>query len=344
MENRQIMRKCWWGIFLVMAAWAVPADYFAWESTQKVANQDTSLVYSPHSARTTLRLLFDGGATQLAPLCQFQADEAPLTPIGWQSAQAVFLGAGVTTPPKYPASVHYLDFTKPTACDEINNWVSKNTSGHIQSLVTRQDLPPSTALAALSAIYLKASWRHPFDPKLTSKQPFFPKGNVEMMSQTGSFGLFHDAEFTVLEMPYKEGQLVFDCCLPVREDGLPQVRKRLTPAALENIWTTLGESRSPVHVGLPKFRLQNRLDLLKSLPIPDPISLPGFSIGNTRIDVLVQQANLEVDEVGTVGSAATAAVVSRSLPEGFVADHPFLFWVRDRSNGAVLFSGQFCGN
>lgn len=338
------MRKWWWGVGLIAIAWAAAPGNFAWESTQRVTEPGNSLVYSPYSARAALRLLFDAGAVQLAPLCQFQAEEPPLKPVGWQSAQAVFLGQGVNAPPKYPSSVHPLDFSKATACNEINDWVSRQTAGHIQSLVTRQDLPASTAVAAVSAVYLKSSWVHPFDPKNTNRQPFFPKGNVEMMNQSGAFGLYHDSEFTILELPYREGQLVFDCCLPVREDGLPQVRRRLTPASLETIWEALGESRQAVHVGLPKFHLQSRLDLLQSLTLPDPISLPGFSIGNTRVDVLVQQANLDVDEFGTVASAATAAVVSRGLPESFVADHPFLFWIRDRSNGAVLFSGQFCGN
>lgn len=338
------MRKWWWGIGLMATAWAAVPGNFAWESTQKLTEQETSLVFSPHSARATLRLLFDAGAVQLAPLCQFQAEEPALKLVGWQSAQAVFLGQGISTPASYPASVRSLDFSKATACNEINDWVSQQTAGHIQSLVTRQDLPASTAVAAVSAVYLKSSWVHPFDPKNTSPQPFFPKGNVEMMNQTAAFGLYHDPEFTVLEMPYREGQLVFDCCLPVREDGLSQVRRRLTTTNLETIWEVVGESRLAVQVKLPKFRLQSRLDLLQSLTIPDPISLPGFSIGHTRVDVLVQQANLDVDEIGAVGSAATATVVSRSLPESFVADHPFLFWIRDRSNGAVLFSGQFCGN
>ena len=338
------MRKWWWAICLGATAWAAASNNFAWESTQKVTDHTSSLVYSPHSARATLRLLYDAGAVQLGPLCQFQAEEAALKPIGWQSAQAVFLGTGVSAPAKYPASAHPMDFSRPTACNEINDWVSQHTAGHIQSLVTRQDLPASTAVVAISAVYLKASWEHPFDPKVTSKQPFYPKGSVEMMTQTGSFGLYKDPEFTVLEMPYKESQLVFDCCLPVREDGLQSVRRHLTSASLEAIWRGTGENPVAVQVGLPKFRVQNRLDLLKSLSIPEPITLPGFSIGSTRLDVLVQQANLDVDETGTVASAATAAVVSRSLPESFVADHPFLFWIRDRSNGTVLFSGQFCGN
>lgn len=337
------MRIWVFAIALVAAAWAANSD-FAWDSTQKIAEQTGSLVYSPHSARMALRLLYDGGATQLAGVCQFQPKEEAIKPVGWQSAQAVFLGAGISAPANYPATVRSLDFTQPTACSEINNWVSHATAGHIQSLVERQDLPSSTALAALSAIYLKASWQSPFDPKNTHSQAFYPKGEVQMMSQSNTFGLYHDSEFTTVELPYKDGELVFDCCLPVKVDGLADVRRKLTHSALESMWTVLGQQRAQVQLSLPKFRLQSHHDLLKSIHVPEPITLPGFNIGNTRVDVLVQQADIEVDETGTVASAATAAVVSRSLPETFVADHPFLFWIRDRSSGAVLFSGQFCGN
>ncbi|MFN8611362.1 MAG: serpin family protein [Vulcanimicrobiota bacterium] len=338
------MRKWVLGIALAAAARAVVPGDFAWESTRKLAERESSLVYSPHSARSTLRLLYEGGATQLTGLCQFQPKEESVKAVGWQSAQAVFLGAGINAPANFPANVRSLDFTKPTACNEINDWVSRETAGHIQALVSRQDLPSTTAVAALSAIYLKASWQFPFDTQKTQTQPFYPKGEVQMMSQTGSFGLFHDSEFTTLELPYRDGQLVFDCCLPVKEEGLAAVRHKLTPESLETMWTVLGEGRSQVQVSLPKFRLQSNLNLLKSLTIPEPIALPGFNIGNTRIDVLMQQAELEVNETGTVASAATAAIVSRSLPETFVADHPFLFWVRDRASGTVLFSGQFCGS
>ena len=116
----------------------------------------------------------------------------------------------------------------------------------------------------------------------------------------------------------------------------------MSAATLESVWNQLEEAR--VQVFLPKFHLQSRHNLLTSLSIPSTISLPAFSIGLTRVDVLVQQADVELDEFGTVASAATAAVVARGLPEVFKADHPFLFWIRDKSSGTVIFSGQFCGN
>ena len=336
------MRNWLWGMSLVAVAWASAPGNFAWDSTQKVAERDASLVYSPLSARQALRLLYDGGAVELASLCQFQPKETPAPANGWSAAQAVFLGTGVSEPAKYPATVKAINFGKPSACGEINDWVSQQTQGRIKELLNPQELPADTALVAVSAIYLKSTWQNPFDPKKTETQPFYPKGTVQMMNQSHNFSLHQEADFTMLEMPYREGQLVFDCCLPVREDGLPAVRRNLNAATLETVWNQMEEAR--VQVSLPKFHLKSRHNLLKSLSMPSSISLPAFSIGLTRIDVLVQQADLEVDEFGTVASAATAAVVARSLPEVFKADHPFLFWIRDKSSGTVIFSGQFCGN
>jgi serine protease inhibitor len=62
----------------------------------------------------------------------------------------------------------------------------------------------------------------------------------------------------------------------------------------------------------------------------------------------VHQAVIEVDEQGTEAAAATAAVISLTSmpmeePEPLVLDidRPFLFAIRARASGAVLFVGQF---
>ena len=166
------MRKWLWGMSLVGVVWAAAPGNFAWDSTQKVADRDSSLVYSPLSARQTLRLLYDGGAVELAPLCQFQPKETPAPSNGWSAAQAVFLGTGVSEPAKFPAAVKSVNFGKPTACLEINDWVSQQTQGRIKELLSAQELPADTALVAASAVYLKSSWLNPFDPKKTESHPF----------------------------------------------------------------------------------------------------------------------------------------------------------------------------
>jgi serpin B len=61
---------------------------------------------------------------------------------------------------------------------------------------------------------------------------------------------------------------------------------------------------------------------------------------------VVHKAFVEVNEEGTEAAAATAvgmmACGMRVAPEPkvFKADHPFLFFIRDRDTNAVLFSGR----
>ncbi|MBI3929670.1 MAG: hypothetical protein HY319_29285 [Armatimonadetes bacterium] len=55
------------------------------------------------------------------------------------------------------------------------------------------------------------------------------------------------------------------------------------------------------------------------------------------IGQVIRQADVTVDEVGTVAAAATAVITVCSGPAEIVADHPFLFLIRDRQTGAVLF-------
>ena len=63
------------------------------------------------------------------------------------------------------------------------------------------------------------------------------------------------------------------------------------------------------------------------------------------ISNVLHKAFVEVNEEGTEAAAATAVMVGvtsaapRPDPR-FVADHPFVFLIRDQGTGAVLFMGR----
>lgn len=64
---------------------------------------------------------------------------------------------------------------------------------------------------------------------------------------------------------------------------------------------------------------------------------------SARITKVVQKAAIEVDEEGIVAAAATALSMSdpSATPRArFMADHPFLFLLRHRPSGRVLFIGR----
>ena len=59
---------------------------------------------------------------------------------------------------------------------------------------------------------------------------------------------------------------------------------------------------------------------------------------------MIQKAMIEVDEQGTTAAAVTAVSIrggrSLRIEPQFIADHPFLFFLRDLQTGMLLFQGR----
>jgi serpin B len=107
---------------------------------------------------------------------------------------------------------------------------------------------------------------------------------------------------------------------------------------------------------LPRFGIETatRLDVaLEALGMPTAFDrreadFSGISpewdtggIGRLHIQAAVHQANIDVDEYGTEAAAATAVIIGfESEPPQFNVDRPFVFALRDRQTGAVLFFGR----
>jgi serpin B len=59
------------------------------------------------------------------------------------------------------------------------------------------------------------------------------------------------------------------------------------------------------------------------------------------IDEVVHKAFVEVNEEGTEAAAATGVIMrATSMPVQFTADRPFVFLIREKSTGAILFIGR----
>jgi serpin B len=109
-----------------------------------------------------------------------------------------------------------------------------------------------------------------------------------------------------------------------------------------------------VQLLLPKFSFTTNLTLdpiLVGLGMPDAFvpgtaNLSGMD-GQMDLSVgqVVHQAQVEVDEQGTIATAATAVDVCgncgavQEMPM-VVIDHPFLFLIRDTRTSSILFMGR----
>ncbi len=99
-------------------------------------------------------------------------------------------------------------------------------------------------------------------------------------------------------------------------------------------------------MALPRFEIEYEQLLnpdLEALGMVDAFGLADFSRmvpgGGVWVDRVIQKTFLKVDEEGTEAAAATAVVIVESAPPEFVFDRPFLFAIRERLSGTVLFIG-----
>ncbi len=267
------------------------------------------------------------------------------------SFQASFIGA---LRDRFGAHLERVDFggAPGAAADAINGWVAEATHERIRDLVAADMFSTSTRLVLTNAIYFRSAWARPFDAEETREMPFHLGDGksipVPMMRQKGSF-LHSAAEgLQLLEMRYEADKL--SMVILLHEGGPAAIEKQLSVERLEQ-WLKGGQ-RKEVEVFLPRFEVTLRFalaDALQALGIKLAFSKEAdFSGMNANRDLFLaavaHKAFVAVDEKGTEAAAATAALMELKGEPGppvvFRADRPFLFLIRERTTGCILFLGR----
>ena len=254
----------------------------------------------------------------------------------------------------YGAGMRAVDFSNPAAVAQINGWVSDHTAGNIPRLLSPGDLNSLTKLVLVDAVYLDAKWLSPFQRQNTHPDTFHAPGaaiRVSTMHQNGTFAYRSGDGYQALELPYQGGRLVLDILLPSQRH-LQALLARI--AASGPLRLLDGLKPRYVAVALPKFQLRTQLGLngpLASMGMPlafqpGRADLSGIAgpPGYLYIQHVIHAAYIDVDEAGTKAAAATAVGITGSAIEAppriqFIADRPFVFVLRDRPTGAILFTG-----
>lgn len=274
----------------------------------------------------------------------------------WGQKGYEFLRAFTTLVEKqYDGKLQELDFA--TAAEKarqtINTWVEKQTNDRIKDLIGPGVLGAATRLVLTNAIYFKGNWASQFNEGATQDEPFTLAGGgkvqVPMMNQQARFGYAEAETLQVLEMPYEGEELSMVILLPKQTDGIGQLGQDLT---VENLTQWLDKTRNrDVIVTIPKFKMTSKFSMgnvLQAMGMKDAFSEAADFSGMTGrrdlfLSAVIHQAYVDVNEEGTEAAAATGALMTltSAMPEPtpvvFCADHPFLFLIRDKATGSILF-------
>jgi serpin B len=244
----------------------------------------------------------------------------------------------------------------------INAWVADETKDKIRDLLPPRSIDASTRLALVNAVYFKSQWMFPFEENRTRDGDFHvAKGkttSAKMMTQTSYFdhAVHADDGLAVLQMPYEGRELGMVVLLPEKKDGLPALEASLDAEHFEK-WVG-GLSGKRVTVQLPKFEIAPGEAMLLS-PVLQGMGiekmfdakgadLTGIAPAKEQLYIAegYHKAFIEVDESGTEAAAATAMVAVAGAappsdpPPSFIADHPFVYMIRDLKTGTILFIGR----
>jgi len=363
---------------------------FAFELYQALKGEEGNLFYSPYSISLALAMTYAGArgetAEQMADTLQFLLEQDRLHPsFNWLDAELASRGEGAqgkddegfrlnivnaiwgqkdysflpafldVLAENYGAGLRILDFITETEKSRvtINDWVSDQTEGRIEDLISQGLFDALTRLVLTNAIYFNAAWEYPFNGNITADGPFYlldgGQVSVPMMKQTEAFGYAEGEGYQAVELQYDGNELSMVILLP--EAGNFQVfEEGLQAQQVDAIINDL----QPTHVTLtmPQFEFDSEFslkDTLAGMGMPIAFSSSADFSGMTGnpelfISDVLHKAFVAVDEDGTEAAAATAVIMKLTAvpepPVEFTIDHPFIFLIRDIDTGAILFVGR----
>ena len=263
--------------------------------------------------------------------------------------QPAFLDAGRTW---FDAQVGALDFSSPSAVSTINDWVRTSTAGKIPTILDR--IEGDQVMFLIDAIYFKGSWRTRFDPSRTITAPFHAVGGdqpVKLMRRDGTMRWLEKPDFTAVDLPYGNGAYSMMVLLPAEGTRVDEVVASIGSPAWSGWMDQFRDA--DVALELPRFKLSWERELtpdLESLGMRaafidgkadfSRMTTPGYQL---YVSLVKQKTFVDVNEDGTEAAAVTNVGISvTSLPvrRPFVVDRPFVFVLRERLSGTILFMGK----
>ncbi|XP_047267672.1 serpin-ZX-like [Capsicum annuum] len=237
---------------------------------------------------------------------------------------------------------------------DVNTWAESASRGLIKDILKPDHIREETKVLLANALYFKGTWK--FDEKYTKDRDFY------LLNGDKISGSFRGYQF--VKIPYDIGKEVDSkefsmfIFLPNEQNRLPSLLEKVNsdPKFFTKKFRLRYESLDEFYIPKFKFTYTAMKQIVRTvkkmgltLPFDDEcteiteiVDPDGQSF---YINGIIQKAFIEVNEKGTEAAAVTVlsdddtCCMYESPGPRFVADHPFLFMVREEVSRLVLFTG-----
>lgn len=264
---------------------------------------------------------------------------------------------------KYGAEVNFDDFSNP---DNINKWIEKKTLGILKNVLSGEDINEVTSMVLINALAVNLKWKDKFDPDYTYHLPFYTETGEEItvltMSKTSDVSrdsYYEDADMLAVAMDL-ENVSDFEFVALMPQNGLHDYIKNFSLKDFEFLrkkFISIRDNHQDVQILIPKFSINYELKLqddLKNQGMTDAFdrekaNFSGISSdyqNNYWVKKILHKASIDVVECGIKAASTTVAsgVDGCAMPrirERIVIkiNKPFLFFIRNKNNGEIIFTG-----
>lgn len=253
----------------------------------------------------------------------------------------------------YDAETRNLDFTRKDAVDIINQWCADHTHNKIREVLDAID--PNQRIFLINALYFKDEWTEKFDKADTQKEDFTNEDGtrvkVDMMNNKEyPAKYYYTPDVAMAELPYGNEAFSMVVMLPSENSSIDALIGQLT---LEN-WNDWMEGLFPTTLvmKLPKFENKYKLNLIPALKVLGMqqafCEAADFSkmsnVSGLFINIVKQDTYIQVNEEGTEAAAVTVVGSLTTSPGPsttfFYVNRPFIYVIKEKSTGAILFIGK----
>jgi serpin B len=254
----------------------------------------------------------------------------------------------------FDAAVQALDFSKPDAADIINKWCADKTKNRIKEIIEKP-IPGNIVMYLINALYFKGKWLEKFDKAQTKPDDFTKADNgkkkVNMMEQTAHFPYYADEHLQCVEMYFGNQAFSMVFLLPSEETNIDRLIDYLDNDVWQNVLANMRHSQ--VWLKAPRFKIE--CDILLNDPVMNVGMKRIFDFGGgfaniSDVDLAVsyikQKTFVEVNEAGAEAAAVTVIGMRDMAPPEppktyrFFANRPFLYLIKEKSTGVILFIGR----
>ncbi|XP_038617807.1 serpin H1 [Tachyglossus aculeatus] len=240
---------------------------------------------------------------------------------------------------------------KRSALQSINEWAAQTTGGKLPEVT--KDVERTDGALIVNAMFFKPHWDEKFHHKMVDNRGFMVTRSytvgVSMMHRTGLYNYYDDEaeKLQIVEMPLAHKLSSLIIIMPHHVEPLARLEKLLSRDQLQAWEGKL--QRKAVAISLPKGVVEVTHDLQKHLAglglseAVDKNKADLSKISGKKDLYLASVFHATAFEWDTEGNPFDADIYGREElrnPKLFYADHPFIFIIKDRQSGSLLFIGR----